>query len=67
MDRHRVRRLMFEAWRLHKATLLEVMPQDKSLHVFLLFTSNELPQYLVVEKTVTTAIEKLKNIIATPA
>jgi hypothetical protein len=58
---------MFEAWRLHKATLLTAVPRDKSLHVFLLFTSNELPQYQVVEKAVITAIEKLKNIIATPA
>jgi ribonuclease P protein component len=63
VSRHRVRRLMAEAWRLNKAMLLDALPEGKQLHVFLVFTSPELPAYELVLAQVVAAIHKLKIII----
>ena len=43
-ERHRVRRLLVEAWRLQKAEIYPVVLQEVQLHVFILYTSDkELP------------------------
>jgi ribonuclease P protein component len=62
VKRHRVRRLMVEAWRLHKHTLYSALPADMQLHVFLIFTGDSLPEFTTVEKAVVQCIEKLAEI-----
>jgi ribonuclease P protein component len=62
VDRHRIRRLMVEAWRLNKHTLYSTLPPDKQLHVFLIFTGDSLPEYTAVEQAVTKVIAKLGEI-----
>lgn len=65
VHRHRVRRLMFEAWRLNKHTLYAAVPPTMQLHVFLIFNSAEMPEYSVVEQAVVKAMEWLTEIAAT--
>ncbi|RYE21529.1 MAG: hypothetical protein EOP51_15415 [Sphingobacteriales bacterium] len=55
VDRHRVRRLMFEAWRLQKGALYPAIPPDIQLHIFLLHTATEMP----TQETITISIGKL--------
>jgi len=50
---------MVEAWRLNKQPLIEVVPPGQQLHVFLIFTGKELPEYAQVLTSVKTGIEKL--------
>lgn len=61
-DRHEVRRLLFEAWRLNKHELIETIPDGWSFHVFLVFMNAEIPAYSVVEEAVITGINKLCEI-----
>ena len=53
VDRNRIKRLMREAYRLQKNDLqLLLTSNKKSLHLFLIFTGKEVPQYdLIFEKT----------------
>ncbi|MBS1587794.1 MAG: ribonuclease P protein component [Bacteroidetes bacterium] len=59
VQRHRVRRLMAEAWRLQKQALYTAVPAGKQLQVFLIFTDAAMPEYSLVEKAVSEAIDKL--------
>lgn len=63
VDRHRVRRLMVESWRLNKHILIESMPGGCTIHIFLIFLNPELPEYAPVETAVTTGIKKLCEIV----
>ena len=47
-DRNRIKRLMREAWRLQRPALDMLIPPDRQLHIFLLFTDKALPEYPVV-------------------
>ncbi len=60
VDRHRVRRLMVEAWRLNKHSLYEAIGPGVQLHMFFLFTDNKLPEYSAVLKPMLLSIDKLK-------
>lgn len=53
VDRNRIKRLMREAYRLQKNELqLKLSSNKKSLHLFIIFTCREVPQYDVIfEKT----------------
>jgi len=62
VDRHRVRRLMVEAWRLNKSALIEHLPEGQTMHVFLIFLNPELPDYTPVETAVAAGIKKLCEI-----
>ena len=62
VDRHRVRRLMVEAWRLNKSALIERLPEGQAMHVFLIFLNPELPDYSSVETAVAAGIKKLCEI-----
>ena len=62
VDRHRIRRLMVESWRLNKQTLYSTLPADRQLHLFLIFTGDTLPDYTVVEQAMIQVIEKLGEI-----
>ncbi len=61
VQRQRLKRLMREAWRLQKQTLYDVVPADKQLHLFLVFTGKELVEYPVVFDAVSKGIEGLKT------
>lgn len=56
---------MVEAWRLHKHQLYSAVPADKQLHVFLIFTSAELPEYETVQAAVVKGIGKLRDLSPT--
>jgi hypothetical protein len=64
VHRHRIRRLMAEAWRLHKHLLYAVVPADKQLHLFFIFTDIKMPAYLVVKDALVKGIDKLKESVA---
>ena len=64
VHRHRVRRLIVEAWRLNKHELYAVMPPGIRFHLFFVFTDNKLPEYAPVLNAVLDCIEKLKLIAA---
>lgn len=62
VDRNRIKRLMREAWRLQKNELQLSLPlASQSLHIFLIYTGKELPEYtLVFEKTALVITRLLK-------
>ena len=60
VDRNRIKRLLREAYRLEKQTLLQaVASQSKSFAVFFLYLDKELPDYLLIREKVREGIEKL--------
>jgi ribonuclease P protein component len=59
VHRHRIRRLMAEAWRLNKHTLYAAIPESQQLHLFLIFTDAAMPEYDVVKAAVVKGIGKL--------
>lgn len=67
VHRHRVRRLMVEAWRLSKHELYSAIPPNKQLHLFIVHTHNELPEYEPIHTAVLKGIEKLKLAVIAPA
>ena len=50
---------MREAWRINKDVLYQAVPEGVQLHVFFIFTGAEIPDYIDVNKVVSTAINKL--------
>jgi len=64
VHRHRIRRLMVEAWRLNKHTLYSDIPAEKQLHLFIIFTDVKIPEYEIVKEGVLKGIEKLTGNIA---
>jgi ribonuclease P protein component len=62
VHRHRITRLLREAWRLNKHSLYETIPANKQLHIFLVFNDKELPEYNIVLEAVIKGIEKLKEV-----
>ena len=67
VHRHRIRRLMSEAWRLNKHTIYADIPPDKQLHLFFIFTGTAMPEYEVVKDAVVKGIEKLRNLSPAPS
>jgi ribonuclease P protein component len=63
VHRHRITRLLREAWRLNKHDLYAIIPPGKQLHLFLIFTDKEMPEFEKVQAAVIKAIEKLKQTI----
>ncbi len=45
VGRHRIRRLMLEAWRLNKHTVFAAVPEGKQLHLFVMYTDKAEPTY----------------------
>lgn len=45
VGRHRIRRLMLEAWRLNKHTVYAAVPEGKQLHVFIMYTDKKSPDF----------------------
>jgi ribonuclease P protein component len=61
--RHRIRRLMSEAWRLNKHTLYATIPPDKQLHLFFIFTDSAMPDYEAVKEAVIKGIRNLELVV----
>jgi ribonuclease P protein component len=59
VDRHRIRRLMVEAWRLNKQSLYEAIPADVQLHVFCVFVDKAEPAYEMVRSAMVISLTKL--------
>ena len=60
VKRNRVKRLVREAWRLHKQPLADLLSaQQKQLAVVLIYLADELPTYANIEQRVQTAILRL--------
>jgi len=53
---------MVEAWRLNKHILYTSIPADKQLHIFLIFTQTEMPEYTTIEAAIIKAIRKLTEL-----
>ena len=60
VHRHRVRRLMVEAWRLNKHMVYGDIPGELQLHMFFIFTDDKLPEYDTVARSMLLCIEKLR-------
>ncbi len=61
VNRNRVKRLVHEAWRLHKHHLYEVIPADAQLHLFFIFTGQPNPDFKTIEQAVLQSIEILSK------
>jgi ribonuclease P protein component len=59
VHRHRVRRLMVEAWRLNKHSLYEAIPATQQMHLFVIFTDAKMPDYEPVKEAMIKGIGKL--------
>ena len=60
VDRNRVKRLLREAYRLQKTAINEAMVQrGQSLHLFLTYTENKLPEFAPIHASVGTIIGRL--------
>ncbi|MEP6646830.1 MAG: ribonuclease P protein component [Saprospiraceae bacterium] len=58
VDRNRAKRLMKESYRLIKPALFEMLPAKKSFHLALLYTGNELLDFVTIQKSLATALER---------
>ena len=63
VHRHRIRRLMVEAWRLHKHTLYPLITEGQQLHLFLIFTDITLPTQEFVKDTIIKGMEQLSLLL----
>jgi ribonuclease P protein component len=59
VDRNRLKRLLREGWRLHKAELYERIPANQQLHVFVIFTGEDQVDFSVIENAIVKGIDKL--------
>lgn len=64
VQRHAVRRKLIEAWRVHKHLLLEHIPPEKELHIFLIFTSRENEEMNILVGKIMEGIDKLKQTLS---
>jgi ribonuclease P protein component len=62
VDRNRAKRLMREAWRLQKSTLLSFVQENGlQLQVFLIFLDKTLPDYETIYAAIGKSIQQLKK------
>lgn len=60
VKRHKIRRMMFESWRLNKHLLYPFIPQEQQLNLFLIFIDKTIPDIAVTTDVIIKGIEKLK-------
>lgn len=64
VDRNRIKRLTREAYRLQKTELSEILKSSgKSLHIFLVYSVKEMPDYQTVHDKVHVILNKLLRLI----
>jgi ribonuclease P protein component len=61
VQRHRITRLMREAWRLNKHSLYAAIPADTQLHLFIVYTDTTLPDFVTIEAMLLKGIERLQT------
>ena len=62
VDRNRIKRLMREAYRLQKNKLSEeILLKQKGLHIFFVYTGNEMPGYETIFNTIAQCLAILKR------
>lgn len=67
VDRNRVKRLLREAYRLHKPALKIALEQaNKKMILFIIYTHKELPQFDEINKKMQVLLQKLHNVVVTP-
>ncbi|MBS1629852.1 MAG: ribonuclease P protein component [Bacteroidetes bacterium] len=63
LDRGRVKRLMKETFRHHQSQLWPLIASDTQIHLFLIYTATELPDFHSLNHTMQSGIEKLKKML----
>lgn len=64
VDRNKIKRLTREAWRLQKNPLKEKLEQsNRGLHLFLIYTGKDLPDYKQVFESVKVITDKLYKLV----
>jgi ribonuclease P protein component len=66
VQRHRITRLMREAWRLSKHSLYAAIPADTQLHLFIVYTDTALPDFATVQTVLAKGIERLQTEFKAP-
>lgn len=65
-ERNRIKRLMREAYRLNKSTLiLSALAKEKNLQIGFIFLGKTLPEYTAIEQKIISAIKKIQNELET--
>lgn len=62
VHRHRVRRLMVEAWRVNKHIVYTAVPQGWQLHLFIIYTGQTEPTLAEVTDAMIKGTERLQGI-----
>jgi ribonuclease P protein component len=64
VDRNRIKRLLREAWRLQKLTLMQTLSSKNiQLSVFVIYAGKTVPNYPEVFDAITEVLKKLQSII----
>jgi ribonuclease P protein component len=61
VNRHRIRRLLAEAWRLQKHHLYPAIPEGTQLQLFIIYTDTTAPTQEKVMEAVLKGMEQLKK------
>ena len=68
VERNRVKRILREAYRLHKKPLQDIVKgEGKSLALFFIYTGKHLPSYAEVSASMETLLQRLVKEISKPA
>lgn len=64
VQRHKMRRLLTEAWRMNKQELYDAIPEDKQLQIFIILNNTEPLDFSKLQEIVQSGIIKLKEKVA---
>ena len=60
-DRNKVKRLLREAYRLHKNQLMDLLAEKKQVNVFILFIGKDIAETALIAEKMPTILQKLGN------